>query len=148
MKNIDLEEIYRISFLILVLLTICVNPAQAQEDNYVSTGYCRFMQGGWEKGWTPGSEASFVINRESGEIRFDHAAWASRLLKINRIENSQTEEGTPLIIYNCTEPANGSQWELRFNEWTVFDEASYYHYYRIDLISATDRIRFMTRKSE
>lgn len=146
--NLKFKKMYRIFYFAIVLLSFGTLNSIAQADSYLSTGYTRFQQGVWDKEWVPDSEASFVINRESGEIRFDHAAWASRLLKITGIENSQTEEGTPLIIYNCTEPANGSQWEVRFNEWTVFDEASYYHYYRIDIISPTDRIRFMTRKCE
>jgi hypothetical protein len=130
-----------------VLLSVSINSALAQTENYVSTGYCMFRQGSWEKEWTTSSDAGFIINRDSGEIRFDHTTWASHSLKINRTENSQTEEGIPLIVYHCTEPANGDQWEVRFNEWTLFDEAGYYHYYQIELKSPSALIKFMTRKA-
>lgn len=129
-------------------MAICSITARAQADNFVSTGYCRFQQGAWEKEWAQSQDASFVINRTNGEIRFDHTTWASHLFKIERIENSLTEEGNPLIIYHCTEPDNGSQWELKFNEWTVFDEATYYHYYQIEIKSPSTLMRFMTKKAD
>jgi|GEM_PF-3559148 len=139
---------YRLYFFTIVLLSITSINAMAQADNYVSTGYCRFRQGVWEKEWVQSSDASFIINHDSGEIRFDHTTWASHSLKIDRSENSQTEEGVPLIIYYCTEPANGDKWELRFNEWTVFDEAIYYYYYQIEIKNPYSLMRFMTKKAD
>lgn len=140
-----MQRIYCLSILLMTLLSI---KALAQADSYVSTGYCRFRQGAWEKDWVQNQDASFVINPTDGEIRFDHTTWASHLLKIESVENSQTEEGVPLIIYHCTEPANGTQWELKFNEWTVFDEATFYHYFLIELKNSSTLMRFMTRKAD
>lgn len=139
---------YRIFFLATVMLTLAGSTVMAQANKYVSTGWCRFQQGAWEKEWVPNSDASFTINNESREIRFDHTTWASHSLKIDRIENSQTGEGVPLIIYYCTEPANGDKWELKFNEWTVFDEAGYYHYYQIEIKNPAASMRFMTKKTD
>lgn len=138
----------RIYYLAFVILSISINQAMAQAENYVSTGYCMFRQGAWEKAWTQSSDAGFVINIDSGEIRFDHTKWASHLFKIDRTENSHTGEGVPMIIFHCTEPANGSGWEVRFNEWTVFDEAGYYHYYEFELKSPSAQMKFMTRKGD
>jgi hypothetical protein len=139
---------YRIFFIIPVVLILLGNTAMAQADKYVSTGWCRFQQGEWNKAWVPGSDASFTINSNSGEIIFDHTTWASHSLKIDRTEDSSTAEGIPLKIYYCTEPANGEKWELRFNEWTVFDEAAYYHYYRIEIKNPAATMRFMTKKAD
>lgn len=122
--------------------------AIAQPDNYVSTGYCMFRQGAWEKEWIQSSDAGFIINNDSREIRFDHTTWASHSLKIDLIENSQNEEGVALIIYHCTEPATGEKWELKLNEWTVFDEAAYYPYFQIEMKSPSGLVRFMTKKTE
>lgn len=129
-------------------MSVSLIPATAQTDKYVSTGYSKLRQGAWDKEWIASSDAGFVINRDSGEIRFDHTTWASHSLKINRAENSQTEEGGPLTIYHCAEPANGDRREVKINEWTVFDEAGCYHYYQIELKSPDGLMRFMTRKSE
>lgn len=139
---------YRIFFITTVILTLAGSTVMAQADKYVSTGWCRFQQGAWEKEWVPNSDAGFTINIESREIRFDHTTWAPHLLKIDRTENSQTAEGVPLIIYYCTEPDNGDKWELKFNEWTVFDEATYYHYFQIEMKSPSGQVRFMTKKTE
>jgi hypothetical protein len=103
-KNLQLNDMYRTCLLTAVLLTVCSLTVRARTDKYVSTGYCRFLQGAWEKSWTSATDASFSINIESGELRFDHTVWAPHSLKIDRIENSKTEEGSPLIIYHCTEP--------------------------------------------
>lgn len=118
----------------------------AQADNYASTGYCMYRQGAWDKEWVANSDARFSIGKDSGQILFTHTTWASHSLKIDRTENSQTEGGVPLIIFHCTEPADGSQWELRINEWTVFDEAGYYPYFQIEMKSPSGLVRFMTKR--
>lgn len=139
---------YRKFFITIVVLILLGGTAMAQADKYISTGWCRFQQGEWDKEWVPNSDASFTINNNSREIRFDHTTWASHTLKIDRIENSQTEAGVPLVIYHCTEPASGEQWVLRFNEWTVFDEAAYYNYFQIEMKSPAASMRFMTKKAD
>ncbi len=139
---------YRILFITTVVLTLLGNRAMAQADKYVSTGWCRFQQGEWDKEWVPNSDASFTIHNSSQEIRFENTTWASHSLKIDRTENSKTAEGTPLIIYYCTEPSNGDKWELKFNEWTVFDEAGYYYYFLIEIKNPSASMRFMTRKAD
>ncbi|MDM8004345.1 MAG: hypothetical protein QUS66_15845 [Bacteroidota bacterium] len=139
---------YRIFFITTVALILLGNTAMAQAERYVSTGWCRFQQGEWGKEWVPNSDAGFTIDSNSREIRFDHTTWASHTLKIDRTENSSTPEGIPLITYYCTEPANGDKWEVRFNEWTVFDESAYYHYYLIEIKNPSASMRFMTKKAE
>lgn len=144
----NLRKMYRVFLITILALTLCGNMIMAQTGNYVSTGLCMFRQGVWDKEWIPNSDASFAIDNDSREIRFDHTTWASHTLKIDRIENSQTEEGVPLIIYHCTEPATGEKWVLRFSEWTVFDEAAYYKYYQIEMKSPDASMRFMTKKAD
>lgn len=139
---------YRIFFITTMLLSLLGNPAMAQADKYVSTGWCRFQQGKWDKEWVPSSDASFTINSKSGEIRFDHTTWASHSLKIDRTENSSTSEGIPLVTYYCTEPSNGDKWELKFSEWTVFDESGYYYYFMIEIKNPAATMRFMTKKAD
>ena len=139
-------KMYRALLITSLALTMCCNTIMAQTGKYVSTGYCMFRQGAWDKEWAPNSDASFTIDNDSRDIRFDHTTWASHSLKIDRIDNSQNEESVPLIIYYCTEPANGEKWEVMLNEWSVFDEAGYYLYYQIEMKSPSALIRFMTRK--
>jgi hypothetical protein len=139
---------YRILFITTVVLVLLGNTAIAQADKYVSTGWCRFQQGEWDKEWVPSADAGFTINSYSREIRFDHTTWASHTLKIDRTENSLTADGTSLITYYCTEPANGDKWEVKFSEWTVFDEAVYYNYYQIEIKNPSALMRFMTKKAD
>jgi len=138
----------RIFFITIVALAICSNTIMAQADKYVSTGYCIFRQGAWDKDWVANSDASFAIDKDAKEIRFEHTVWAPHTLKVDRIDNLKTEEGFPLVVYHCTEPANGDQWELRFNEWTVFDEAAFYQYFQIEIKSPAATMRFMTKKAD
>ncbi len=138
----------RIFFITTVVLTICSNSIIAQADKYVSTGYCMLRQGAWDKDWVANSDASFSFDLNLKEIRFEHTNWAPHTLKVDRIENLNTEEGVPLVVYHCTESANGDKWELRFNEWTVFDEAVRYYYYQIELKSPSATMKFMTKKAD
>lgn len=133
-------------FLKVLLFLMCTLPAIGQSDRFLSTGYSALQENGW-KDWTTSSDAGFVIDYDSLEIRFEHTSWASHIFKINNSENSETEDGIPMIIFTCTDVESGEPWEIKFNEWKLYDGFTYYWYYRFTLKNPSGTVRFMTRKA-